>query len=119
MAEEVTEIEFNGMVLALKRVGDITERVNECRTNRDLKGYYDGLVSYHYEILPDMTSKEEEQSKNYFTKLSANINSNLNHSLNKNYVLRLCQEWEEVIRKASKRAGYLTKNVKHTRLKVI
>lgn len=118
-AEEVTEIEFNGMVLALKRVAEITNSINEHRTNRDLKGYYDSLVSYHYEIIADMTTTEEENSKKYFKQLSGLINSNLQAEMNKHYVLKLCQEWEEIIRKASKRAGYLTKNIKHTKLKVI
>ena len=111
-AKEVTEIEFNSMVLILKRLDAITYEINLARQQGDVVQMLQCLIDYYKEISPDLTPEENkvweeiQKMKNFCSPVMYD---------NKRWVISQMDEIDIKLRKAAKVHGYLTKNIKSAR----
>lgn len=111
--DKVETIEFNSMVEVLKRLSKITDSINDSRRRRDVRSLNEDLKSYYYEILPDLTPGEEKACKDLLKNMKNHLRSPSGLIESKrNILLDKSEELEEVLRKAAKAHGYLTKNIK-------
>lgn len=118
--EKLTEIEFNSMVDVLKRLSKITDNINDSRRRKDIPTLHEDLKSYYYEIIVDMTPGEEKACDTIMTIIDNHVKSVQGVAvIKRNFILKKCQELEILLRKAAKRAGYLTKNIKTTKMKIV
>lgn len=114
------KIEFNSMVAVLKRLSDITDRINASRFNRSADTMEDMahlLAEYYKEIHADL-DKEERKIWLEIKKLQRTI-------LNKSNIKAAWLLWSQLddidlkLRDAAKRHGYLTKNAKNQSMAII
>lgn len=111
--QKVETIEFNSMVAVLKRLDKITDNINDSRRRKDIDSLYEDLKSYFFEILPDMTTDEEKNSKDILKVIKKHVRCPGGViNAKKSILLDKCEDLEELLRKAAKNHGYLTKNIK-------
>lgn len=106
-----TTIEFNSMVAVLKRLANITERINYFRNLGDRREAVACLMEYYKEIYPDLIKEENkiyERLKNLQKIVSSKSASKTNW-----WVIRNIDEIDMELRRLAKKHGYLTKNAKN------
>lgn len=115
MAEDVTEIEFNSMVSILERLSKITYLINDARARVDTEALMGHLVDYYKEISADLNNTEKEIWK----EIKRANKYRVSGRKSQRWILEQLNELDLKLRDLAKKHGYLTKNIKKTKLKIV
>jgi len=115
MAENVSEIEFNSMVAVLERLSKTTDLINDARARLDLEAFMGHLIDYYKEISADLSPDE----KKIWEELKVTNRYRVSGKKSARWILEQLNELDLRLRDYAKKHGYLTKNIKTTKLKIV